>query len=151
MSVGGQAVATTYHVSDDTYINSGVPATVYGSALAMSVTNANPERRGYVRFNLSGLPAGLTLEQIASARMRVWIKSVAAAGRIDVYQVTGAWSESTLNASTAPNMDPAPIDSFNVSTQGVRRYIDVDISAAMPGLLLQNNGLALVSAGGRAE
>lgn len=117
----------------------------------MSVTNASPERRGYLRFNLSGLPAGLMLDQIASARMRVWVKSVSAPGRIDVYLVTGAWSEATLNAASAPNMDPAPIASFNVTTAGVRRYIEVDISGAMPGLLLQNSGLALVSAGGRAE
>ena len=145
------AHAGTHHVQDDTYTNAGAPTTNYGSALAMSVTNASPERRGYIRVSLSGLPAGVTLEQIASARLRLWVKSVTAAGRIDVYQVTGSWSETTLNASNAPPMDAAPSASFNVTTANVRRFIDIDITAALPGLLLQNNGLALVSAGGRVE
>ena len=91
------------------------------------------------------------LDQISAARMRVWVRSVSAPGRIDVYLVTGAWSEATVNVSSAPNLDPAPSASFNVTTAGVRRYVELDISGAMPGLLLQNNGLALVSVGGRAE
>jgi hypothetical protein len=143
--------AATYHVSDDTYTSAGTPTTVYGSGLGLLVSNAPPERRGFLRFNLNGLPIGLTTEQIASARLRLWIKSVSANGRIDVYQLTSPWSESTLNASNAPLMDAAPIASFNVSTVHVRRYVDVDILPAMAGLMLQNHGLALVSAGGRAE
>ncbi|MFM7121333.1 MAG: DNRLRE domain-containing protein [Gammaproteobacteria bacterium] len=151
LALAGQAAATTYHVSDDSHTNVGTPTSVYGTALGISVTNAAPERRGYLRFNLTGMPTGLALEQIASARLRLWIKSVAANGRIDVYQLTSPWSEATLNASNAPLMDAAPIASFNVSTVHVRRYVDVDILPAMAGLMLANHGLALVSAGGRAE
>lgn len=151
LALAGQAAATTYHVSDDSHTNVGTPNTINGAALGILVTNATPERRGYLRFNLTGLPAGLTLEQIASARLRLWMKSVTTNGRIDVYQLTSPWSEATLNASNAPLMDAAPIASFNVSTGLVRRYVDVDIRPAMAGLMLANHGLALVSAGGRAE
>ena len=143
--------AATYHVSDDTFINNATPATVYGSALGISVANTSAERRGYLRFNLAGLPVGLTLNEIASARLRLWVKSVSASGRIDVYQVTSSWSEASLNASNIPNMDAAPIASFNVSSANARRYLDIDVLPAMTGLLLQNHGLALVSAGGKAE
>ncbi|MFM8355257.1 MAG: DNRLRE domain-containing protein, partial [Gammaproteobacteria bacterium] len=146
-----QVSATTYHVSDDTYTNVATPALVYGTGLGVSVANGTAERRGYMRFNLSGVPAGLTLDQIASARLRLWVKSVSASGRIDLYQITSPWSESSLNAASAPVMDAAPIASFNISAAHARRYIDIDVLPAMTALLLQNHGFALVSAGGRAE
>ncbi|MFM7118671.1 MAG: DNRLRE domain-containing protein, partial [Gammaproteobacteria bacterium] len=143
--------ANTFHLTDDTFINPATTGTVFGTALSLQVTNAAPERRGFLRFDLSGLPATLTVDEIVSARLRLWLKSITASGRIDVYQATGAWSERTLTAANAPPMDAAPIASFTVSATNVRRFIDVDILGAMPGLLLQNQGLVLVSAGGRVE
>lgn len=145
------AHSDTYLLSDDTHTNTASPGTVHGTALSLPVSQATPERRAFLRFDLTGLPTGLTVDAVAAARLRLWIKSVTTPGRIDIYQATGPWSERTLTAATAPVMDAAPIASFNVSTAHVRRFIEIDLLAAMPGMLLQNHGVVLVSNGARAE
>jgi hypothetical protein len=150
-TTGSSAQAGTYRLSDDGYTNAGLPGVNYGSALGMLVNNANPERRGYLRFDLSGLPAGITSENLASARLRLWIKSVTLPGRVDVYLLGSSWSERNLVAAKLPLMDPAPIASFTVSPTSARRYIEVDLHGAMDALLLNNFGIALVSAGARIE
>lgn len=144
-------LATTYPVSDDTWLNYGQPTSNKGAALELMVRDTSPERRGYVRLDLQGLPAGITAADIASARLRIWIKSVNRPGQVDVYLVAGAWAEETLVPNNDPGIDGAPIASFLVGASQARSYVDVDVLPAMHALLVENNGLALVSAGARID
>ena len=51
--------------SDDTYVSTTLPAVIYGSAGKLQVSNLG--QTALLRFDLSGLPAGLTSAGIAKA------------------------------------------------------------------------------------
>ena len=84
--------------SADTFVSSGTPTTNYGSCIIDVVGSGSST---YLRFNLSGVPAGTT---VSKATLRLYVDAVAKGGQFDVYNLpsTPAWSENTLTYNTPP-------------------------------------------------
>jgi hypothetical protein len=77
--------------SDDTYIDQNLPTTNHGSETTFRVrSNNNAERRGLVRFDLSGIPANAT---VTSAKLYLYETRQISGQTTYLYRVTHTWSE----------------------------------------------------------
>lgn len=86
--------------TDDAYTAKGEPATPHGAEEALKVNSGARERRAYVRFDLSGIPAGATA---ITATLRLYAPSDASSSvRFVVSQVASGWSEATLTWNNQP-------------------------------------------------
>src|SRR5580704_4902907 len=116
-ALASSAFAQTLNVTDDTYTDDQLPLTPLGANPAIQVGNAGGHNQaGFVRFDLSPLPAGATVTQ---AFLRVFVQQVVSisgpAGTINIFEVNGAWTEGTLTANNAPPMFPTPTFTFSVA------------------------------------
>lgn len=98
------AAAMDAQLTGDTYISSTSPSNNFGSLPILSVGNGN---RAFLNFDLQGLPADTSREQIAKATLILWISKVGTAGALDFAQLTSAWDESVVTDNTAPSIDTA--------------------------------------------
>jgi N-acetylneuraminic acid mutarotase len=147
----GSAVVLTAFValgqappSADTFVTSAAATANFGSSVSLVVS---PGTTTYIRFNLAGIPAGTA---ISKATLRLYVDAVGQAGSFDVFELTDAWSESTLTYDT-----PAPVPRTSatrghpiaITAASVNQFVLVDISALAQGWLnrsIPNNGVALV-------
>jgi hypothetical protein len=148
----GLAGAATLVVTDDTYINFSQPNSNKGTQLSITVREPAGERRGFMKFDLGGLPSTASAADIQSATLRLWVKTVAnTGGQLDVYLVTGDWFESTLTPANAPAISPTPISSFQILPADEGSYVAIDVTPAVLAWLTTNSGLAIVSGGARVD
>ena len=142
------ARADTVPAVSDTNINLNTPNQNNGTNDVIFVRNTGTggNRNGFVRFDLSGIPVGLVLQ---SARLRLFASEVQVSGAMEVRMVSASWDEATLTANTAPAVG-ATIATVDVSSAELRRYVSVDITAAVQQWLTgtPNWGLALVPVSG---
>src|SRR5215469_14718090 len=82
--------------SQDTFVTNVFPKTNYGAAISLVVGQGTTS---YVQFNLSGIPAGATIDK---ATLRLYVDAVGAKGSFDVYQLNSAWNENTLTYNSPP-------------------------------------------------
>ncbi|MBC7234666.1 MAG: DNRLRE domain-containing protein [Chloroflexi bacterium] len=80
-----------YSGTQDTYISQWQPTTNYGGNVTMTVRQGHV-RSSLIRFDLSGLPAGATIQ---SATLSLYAVSRSNAGNltVDLYEVLRAWTE----------------------------------------------------------
>ncbi|MGC2349449.1 MAG: DNRLRE domain-containing protein, partial [Methylocella sp.] len=141
--------ANPLNVTDDTYTDDQIPMTPLGANPAILVGNAGGHNQaGFVRFDLSPLPAGATVTQ---AFLRVFVHQVAnisgPTGTINVFEVNGAWTEGTLTANNAPPKFPTPMFTFSVAPSNAKSFILIDVTQAVTDWqsgARPNNGLTLV-------
>jgi parallel beta-helix repeat protein len=120
-SGGGGTVTLTAQA--DAYVKSDTPNSTYGTTSALR-TDASPETRSYLRFDLSGLGSA------TRAVLRVYANSSNAIG----YDVRGvadtSWSESGLNFTNAP-----PVGAIAGSSGPVAggSWTEVDVTSLVAG------------------
>src|ERR1035437_6387616 len=90
--------------SDDAYINSAAPTTNYGAATTLNLSSAADT--GFIRFDLTAVPAGYTGASIAKATLKLYVNSVTTAGSFNVDLVNGTWIEKTIDHSNEPAIGP---------------------------------------------
>jgi hypothetical protein len=95
VALAGSAFADTYNVTDDTYTDDQLPMQQLGANPSIQIGNAGGHNQaGFVRFDLTALPAGATVTQ---AFLRVFVHQVVSisgpAGTINIFEVNGAWKE----------------------------------------------------------
>jgi hypothetical protein len=129
--------------SQDTFVTNVFPKTNYGAAISLVVGQGTTS---YVQFNLSGIPAGATIDK---ATLRLYVDAVGAKGSFDVYQLNSAWSENTLTYNTPP---PALGTSATnghgivVTAASVNQFLLIDITPLVQSWVngaTPNNGVAL--------
>jgi hypothetical protein len=143
------AFAQTLNVTDDTYTDNQNAFQPMGANPAIQVGNAGGHNQaGFVRFDLTPLPAGATVTQ---AFLRVFVNQVVnisgPAGTIDIFEVNGAWTEGTLTANNAPPMFPTPMFTFSVAPSNAKGFMLIDVTQAVQDWQTgarPNNGLTLV-------
>ena len=143
------SVAQSAPPSADTFATSVYPTATHGFSPVLGVA---PGTTSYVQFNLSTLPAGVT---VSKATLRLYVDGVYKPGSFDVYELDTAWSENALTYSTAPPFGPSATGShpIAVSASSLHQYLLIDITALVQNWVsgaITNNGvaLALASAGG---
>jgi len=100
----GQGI--TLPVAADTYLKGGkhFQDLNYGGAPVVDANFPSPERRILLRFDVSSIPAGTTIQ---SAIMRLYCSTVTTPTNnpknVNAYYVTASWVEGTLNGSGTAN------------------------------------------------
>jgi hypothetical protein len=103
------------------------------------------DKQGWVKFNLSTLPADTAGEDIVQATLVIFANKVSVAGALDVRRVSAAWTEGAITHSTAPAL--GLIEESAVPVSSVNSYVTADVTAVVKDWLdgaVTNNGLALV-------
>lgn len=133
--------------SADTFVSSSAPAKNFGSQPLLAVQSGTSS---YIRFNLSGLPAGAT---VTTATVRLFVDAVSQAGSFDVYEIDQPWSENSLTFNTAPSLGVSASGGkpVTVSKSSLNQFVLADITPLVQGWLagtVPNNGVAIAVAGG---
>jgi hypothetical protein len=162
--LASNAAGQTGTVTDDGFISSnsttqqlnlngqGISLIVAGSSASFGNFSVGTTKT-YIKFQLlSSLPSGAATANVAKATLKLFVSpSCNPTGAIDIYPITSAWSESTLNPSTAPGLASMPFataipvgkaDSFLVVdlTQLVKEWLEGSANGG-----LDNDGIALVA------
>jgi len=95
--------AEIVYLVGDAHTDSAAPAVTNGSAAALRV---GPASATYVRFDLSAVPAGMTVEQ---ATLVVRPLRVLGAGTVGAHAASGTWTEDTLAHENRPAWDEAAV------------------------------------------
>ncbi|MCB8976245.1 MAG: DNRLRE domain-containing protein [Ardenticatenaceae bacterium] len=112
----------TFTAVDDAMTLSSRPTLNYGSSTTLG-TDASPDIRSYLKFNVSGLDGA-----VASATLRVFVNSGNAP--FEVAQVSStSWSESSITYSNAPTIGSVINSAGSVSSG----WIEIDVTSAISG------------------
>ncbi len=129
----------------DSYTNTADPTTNYGAKTLLDVDGAT--QITYIQFNLASVPATASVSQ---ATLKLYVNTVSTAGSFNVDYVSGAWSESTIDASNAPALGAAIASGVAITTADKNQYILINVTSAVQAWLSgseTNEGLALVANG----
>lgn len=96
------ASAVDAPIADDAYTDFANPATNYGASRHLMVEPALTY--GYVRFDLSTLPAGTLGSDVARANLKVWVKTLTGSGEFLVGAVLDPWDEPTITGAAPPTI-----------------------------------------------
>src|SRR5580704_8643972 len=127
----------------DSYINTADPTTNYGAKTLLDVDGA--AQITYIQFNLSSIPSTASVSQ---ATLKLYVNTVTKSGSFNVDYISGSWSESTIDASSAPPLGTAIASNVSVTTADKNQYILINVTSAVQAWLNgseTNNGLALVA------
>ncbi|UYV11583.1 MAG: DNRLRE domain-containing protein [Phycisphaera sp.] len=146
----GLAQEETRPVVADTYVESTMPGTNFGSADELAAGKGSFWGLGfgriYLMFDLSDLT---NPDQIETATLRIFQhRTEPAAGGLgdDVFALLSDWDESTVTWDTKPaNGDRAGNDSRRVGASGSVGWLDYDVSALVRDIVggAPNNGFAV--------
>ena len=147
LMIAGPAYAHTLHATDDAYTKEEKPTENNGSDLKIIVkdTFPNRDRLGFVKFDLSTLPAGIDGTNVEKATLRLSVNLVATGGSLDL-SLTGVWNEDTLTAANAPAIG-AFIGSIPLTTGDKNSFVTLDITDTVKAWLGgdANNGITAVA------
>jgi hypothetical protein len=127
----------------DSYINTADPTTNYGAKTLLDVDGA--AQITYIQFNLASIPSTASVSQ---ATLKLYVNTVTKSGSFNVDYISGSWSESTIDASSAPPLGTAIASNVSVTTADKNQYILVNVTSAVQAWLSgseTNNGIALVA------
>src|SRR5271157_3744123 len=132
--------------SDDAYVNSAAPTANYGAVTTLNLSSAADT--GFIRFDLTAVPAGYAGSSVAKATLKLYVNSVTTAGSFNVDYVTGTWSEQTIKYNLQPAIGTTIAASVPLTTASKGTYVEIDITPAMVDWLngtAANDGIALVA------
>ena len=135
-SVTAQVVLT-----DDSYTSSITPNRNYGGSIALLVGSGSSS---YIKFSLASLPSSIDGSSISGATIVLYVDAVLASGTVDVYEVSGSWSESSIAYKNAPALGNKILSAVPISKTG---YLSMDVTSTVQSWLngaLTNDGIALV-------
>ncbi len=160
----GSNGTVTLEASQDTTINSGAPSMNYGSCYELNTNRSGASDLGdwrlLVRFDLSGIPAGVTID---SAELRLTKLSGDNGGAdFNIHRATSAWYEgsgscsgstdtanwnqrleSTSWATPGGDYTPTPLAAVHVSVNGVYSWSGIDLTTVVSNWYqgtMSNNG-----------
>jgi acid phosphatase type 7 len=127
--VPSQAAAlTTVLASADSYVQSDLPSTNFGTAALVSVRNTDgtkPTQTAYLRFTVAGLTAAPT-----SVQLQVYSYATSATG-VTVRTAGSGWSETGLTWATAPVPSATAVGTLAPLTAST--WSAVDVSSVVTG------------------
>lgn len=132
----------------DTFSFSLTPNRNYGNFPVLAVQQG---ATSYIRFDLSGVPVGATVNK---ATLRLYADEVEAGGAsFDVYQLNTPWSENTLTAASAPVSGASATGGkpVTLTSANTNHFVLVDITTVVQEWLsgaAVNDGLALATTSG---
>jgi hypothetical protein len=144
MGMLGNVLMAQTRLTDDALSSTSQPGSNFGASPQLIVANTTGNvRQSYVKFDLSTLPAGTTGNQVAAARLSLFVSNVTGTGTMDLVRVTSSWNELTLTASNAPTTGAVVVGGIPAATG----FLSLDVTALVKDWLnnvLPNNGVALL-------
>lgn len=118
----------------DTYVNSGLKTTNFGTATNV-IADSDPQQYAMYRFVLPSAPPGAVL---TGAELRVRTTSSASASSVDPHQLrfgSDGWVETTVNWNNRPSADGAVLGQIPAGTGVNQTYaVPLDVTALLPAL-----------------
>jgi hypothetical protein len=132
-------------LTDDANTSSLFPKKNFGGSVALIVCNGS---NTYMKFNFANLAPSITGANVSTAIAMLYVDAVITPGTVDVYQVSGPWSEGSITYNNAPALGSKLLSAVPISNTG---YLSLDLTSTIQAWLngtLPNNGIALVSSPG---
>jgi hypothetical protein len=147
MVLPGLALAQDATLTGDAYVSLANPTTNFGNAGTMVISgNINNLRRGFVKFDLSTLPAGTTANSIDNAILTMFVESnTVTEGLFNIQVVNGPWNELNITNSNAPPLGITVAKNLAVPLS--HAFVSVDVTLAVRLWLKGtpvNDGLAIL-------
>ncbi len=131
-----QATATTLTLTPlgDTLINSTAPALNFGSQVELVVSKTGntllPEARALLRFDLTAIPAGATIQR-ATLRLHQ-IRATSGNWTLNLARITTDWNANTVTWNARPTVVAFPDYTFDAPA-GVDIMLTVDVISLVEG------------------
>lgn len=128
-------------LTDDANTSSLFPKKNFGGSVALIVCNGS---NTYIKFSLANLGSSVSASNVSGATLILYADFVLTPGTMDVYQVTGSWSEGSITYNNAPQLGTKLFSAVSVTGTG---YVSLDMTSTVQAWLngtLANNGIALV-------
>ena len=116
----------TFIPTGDTYVQSDVPATNFGSAAQVVVDNS-PIRNVIIKFTVSGVGT----RQVVSAKLRLYCEDASGVGGAFYKVADNSWNEGTITWNNAPAADPNSFATLGAVVAG--NWYEVDVSSLVTG------------------
>ncbi len=100
-SAGHAAGAT---LTNDSHTSTSKPNNNFDAAATVNVSSIE---KGFLRFDLADLPAGVVSAEVEKATLKIYLSAVSAGGSFQVCQVTSTWTEATITQNTIPGINCA--------------------------------------------
>ena len=159
-----RAAAQSGTVTDDAFLSSNTNTQQFnlngqGLVLIVAGSNAtfNNQQVGttntFIKFQLqSSLPPNAAAANVAKATLKLYLSPLTQpSGAIDIYPVTSAWTEFTLNTFSPPTMASTPF-ATGIPVGQANSFLVIDLTQLVQQWLqgsanggLNNNGIALVA------
>jgi N-acetylneuraminic acid mutarotase len=160
----GRTWAQSATVTDDAFLSSntntqqfnlngqGISLIVAGSSATVGNSNVGATKT-YIKFLLtSSLPPNTAASNVAKATLKLYLSPLTKpSGAIDIYPLTSAWTESTLNASSPPTLASTAF-AAQVPVGQANSFLVVDVTKLVQEWLngsanggIDNDGIALVA------
>ena len=127
----------------DTFVTSLIPSLTNGPSPILAVA---PDSTTYIKFNLSGIPAGASVNK---AMLRLYVDAILKPGSFDVYELDSSWNENSLAFNTPPPKNGASATGghpVSITTSNLNQFVMVDVTSLVKAWLnntVANNGVAL--------
>jgi hypothetical protein len=118
---GSAAFAADAVLTGDATVRNAQPSSNFGSLPQIEVSSG---ANGYVQFDLTGLPAGVTSANAGSAVLRLFVDKLSSPGMLLVGAAAFGWHEATITALGAPGGPPLA----SASVTSANAYISVDVT-----------------------
>jgi hypothetical protein len=145
------SLAVNATLLDDTYtLSTGLQARqIQGSKSTILIS---PTTTGFLRFDLSTLPDGVTSANIKKATLTLFVTpgTLKTTGLFDVNLVTSAWNEQTLNGLNSEGLvGPPAVTGVLIDGADSGRFVPIDLTEFVKFWVDggPNHGIALVSNG----
>src|SRR6267143_5824686 len=161
------ASAQSATVTDDAFLSTNSTTqsvNLNGQGISLLVAGSNATvgsahlgaTKTFIRFQLqSSLPPGVSAANVSKATLKLFVSTgVAPTGTIDLYPVTGDWSEATLNPASPPAISSTPF-ATGIPVGKSNSFLVVDVTQLVQEWLngpakggMENHGMALVASTG---
>ena len=134
-------------LTDDAYTSSGSATRNFGATSSVLVTGPITNAKaatGFLKFDLSSLPAGTPSGEVVEAILRLWVNRVSAPGSFNVYQVAGPWTEEGITKASTPPL--GTVEATAVPVTSVSSFVTVDLTDLVKDWIdgvVPNDGIAL--------
>src|ERR1051326_1941649 len=131
-------------LTDDAHISAKSSGGNFGGNPSVLVEGGNAT--GFLKFDLSNVPANTTGDDVIKATLKLWVGNVRTAGYFDIRRVMGAWNEGSITFTTAPSLGSVDASAVAVTSVAGNTFLTVELTGLVKDWLngaLPNNGLAL--------
>ena len=140
-TASGSTTTVNFPAVDDSYVDSNNVNSNFGTATTFNSRGTGPVMRGFLKFNTSTIPAGVTITAANLSLTRT--AGTNKARTLGAYRVNGAWTEGAITWSNQPAFTAAPESTTSVVGNGVYAWNILSLTQAWYGGTVANNGVMI--------